>query len=131
MSAEFETAGGLTIPQTLSAESRPPALPLPWSHYSRLLSVREADARAYYEAEAIQGGWSVRQLDRQIATLAFQRTKGKFGRVHSEAAVAHYALGNMHNKVLAREYQLALPTPKELGERLKQARLLMGGRTRS
>ena len=29
--------------------------PLPWSHYSRLLSVRQADARAFYEDEAIRG----------------------------------------------------------------------------
>ena len=54
-SAEFEIPDRLTIPQTLSAESRPPVLPLPWSHYSRLLSVRDAEARAYYEEEANRG----------------------------------------------------------------------------
>jgi len=48
--------------------------PLPWSHYVRLLSVENPDARAFYEAEALRGGWSVRQLDRQIATLVFERT---------------------------------------------------------
>ena len=30
-------------------------------------------ARRHYEAEALRGGWSVRQLDRQISTLSYQR----------------------------------------------------------
>ena len=48
--------------------------PLPWSLYVRLLSVEKPEARAFYETEALRGGWSVRQLDRQIATLVFERT---------------------------------------------------------
>ena len=61
--------------QTLSAKSGSwPLLPLPWSHYVRLLTVVDPKAREYYEREAFQGGWSVRQLDRQIASLAYQRT---------------------------------------------------------
>lgn len=48
--------------------------PLPWSHYVRLLSVENSDARAFYEAEALHGGWRVRQLDRQISTLFYERT---------------------------------------------------------
>jgi predicted nuclease of restriction endonuclease-like (RecB) superfamily len=31
-------------------------------------------ARQFYESEALRAGWSVRQLDRQIATLFFERT---------------------------------------------------------
>lgn len=50
------------------------AFPLPWSHYVRLLSVDNPQARAFYETEAIRGGWSVRQLDRQIATQFYERT---------------------------------------------------------
>jgi predicted nuclease of restriction endonuclease-like (RecB) superfamily len=65
------------ISQTLSAKSRScPQFPLPWSHYVRLLSVAHQKARQYYEREALLGGWSVRQLDRQIASLAYQRTRG-------------------------------------------------------
>src|SRR5262249_8257866 len=48
--------------------------PLPWSHYVRLLAVRDDFARWFYEAEAIRGGWSVRQLDRQISTQFYERT---------------------------------------------------------
>jgi predicted nuclease of restriction endonuclease-like (RecB) superfamily len=50
------------------------AFPLPWSHYVRLMSVRDDFARSFYEEEAIRGAWSVRQLDRQIATQFFERT---------------------------------------------------------
>ena len=49
--------------------------PLSWSHYVRLLSVAEPEARRHYEVEAIRGGWSVRQLDRQISTLTYQRCR--------------------------------------------------------
>lgn len=31
-------------------------------------------ARQFYEAEALRGGWSVRQLDRQISTIFYERT---------------------------------------------------------
>jgi hypothetical protein len=58
---------GWPISQTPSAKSSiyTPRFPLPWSHYVRLLSVENPEARAFYEAEALRGGWSVRQLDRQ------------------------------------------------------------------
>jgi predicted nuclease of restriction endonuclease-like (RecB) superfamily len=69
------------ILQTPSEESTPvpvptdpPAFPLPWSHYVRLLAVANPNARAFYEAEALRGGWSVRQLDRQISTQFYERT---------------------------------------------------------
>ncbi len=65
------------IRQTASAKSSqdtPRSFPLPWSHYVRLLAVKDASARAFYETEALRGGWSERQLDRQIATLFYERT---------------------------------------------------------
>jgi predicted nuclease of restriction endonuclease-like (RecB) superfamily len=48
--------------------------PLPWSHYVRLLSTKNVEARRFYETEALRGGWSVRQLDRQIASQFYERT---------------------------------------------------------
>jgi len=47
---------------------------LPWSAYVRLLSVKNDNARRFYEAEALRGGWSVRQLDRQINSQFYERT---------------------------------------------------------
>ncbi len=47
---------------------------LSWSHYVRLLSVEQPEARKFYETESLRGGWSVRQLDRQVSTLFYERT---------------------------------------------------------
>jgi len=50
------------------------AFPLSWSHYVQLLRrSRSAEARAFYETEALRCGWSVRQLDRQISSLFYER----------------------------------------------------------
>ena len=48
--------------------------PLPWSAYVRLLSVRSRRGREFYETEALRGGWSIRQLDRQIGSQFYERT---------------------------------------------------------
>jgi predicted nuclease of restriction endonuclease-like (RecB) superfamily len=58
----------------LSGETSLQRFPLPWSHYIRLLAVKGKPARTFYETEALRGGWSVRQLDRQIATQFYERT---------------------------------------------------------
>lgn len=87
-SAKFPTP----IVQTLSGESSPPqtlqttsgqsldlsalaqAFPLPWSAYVRLLSVKNPQARAFYETEALRGGWTIAQLNRQIGSQFYERT---------------------------------------------------------
>src|SRR5258708_28237169 len=79
-SANFNRTDLENISHTSSAKLAPESssatlFPLSWSHYVRLLSVAEPEARRHYEVEAIRGGWSVRQLDRQISTLAYQRCR--------------------------------------------------------
>ncbi len=59
---------------TFRLEALAGGFPLSWSHYVRLLSVQKPEARKFYEVESLRGGWSVRQLDRQIATLFHERT---------------------------------------------------------
>ncbi|MFH1288224.1 MAG: PDDEXK nuclease domain-containing protein [bacterium] len=46
---------------------------LPWSSYVRLLSIKNEHARRFYEKEALRVGWSVRQLDRQINSMFYER----------------------------------------------------------
>ena len=46
---------------------------LSWTHYRTLLKVARREARDFYEIEAIQNGWSARQLERQINTFLFDR----------------------------------------------------------
>lgn len=50
------------------------ALPLPWSNYVRLLGVKNSSARRFYETEALRGGWTIKQLDRQIQSQFYERT---------------------------------------------------------
>ena len=50
------------------------AFPLPWSAYVRLLSVKNPQARAFYETEALRGGWTISQLNRQIGSQFYERT---------------------------------------------------------
>lgn len=54
------------IRHTLCAE-------LSWSHYRQLLRVADEKARIFYMQEAAKSGWSVRQLERQINTMYYQR----------------------------------------------------------
>ena len=74
---------GTPILQTLSGESASlesalpqiaPNFPLSWSAYVQLLSVRNQSARAFYETEALVGGWTIRQLRRQINSQFYERT---------------------------------------------------------
>ena len=46
---------------------------LTWSHYRRLISVENNEARLWYMNEAADGVWSTRQLDRQISSLYYER----------------------------------------------------------
>ena len=72
-----ESKDGEILP-TASAESTLAGIahrfPLPWSTYVRLLSVKNLLAREFYETEALRGGWSVRQIDRQINSQFYERT---------------------------------------------------------
>jgi predicted nuclease of restriction endonuclease-like (RecB) superfamily len=77
LSADSRKGNSPKISQTPSTKlslEETPVFPLPWSHCVRLLSVSDVTARRHYEAEAIRRGWSVRQPDRQISTLSYQRS---------------------------------------------------------
>ena len=85
LSGTLAPPSGHPILQTASGEFNPSsvevgfadlltAFPLPWSAYVRLLSVNNESAREFYETEALRGGWSVRQLARQINSQFYERT---------------------------------------------------------
>ena len=72
------------IQQTLSVESFQSmwqatftqiasSLPLGWSHYVELLTLEDPPERSFYEIEAASNQWSVRELQRQIASSLYQR----------------------------------------------------------
>ncbi|MFA7122777.1 MAG: PDDEXK nuclease domain-containing protein, partial [Candidatus Delongbacteria bacterium] len=47
---------------------------LSFTHFSELISIDDETKRAFYEIEAINGGWSVRELKRQINSLYYERS---------------------------------------------------------
>ncbi len=53
--------------QTLSVK-------LTWSHYCELLDLDDDIKRSFYEREAANSGWSVRELRRQMNSMLFERT---------------------------------------------------------
>jgi len=46
---------------------------LSWSHYLELLKIEEEPKRKFYMKESINSKWSVRELQRQIASLLYER----------------------------------------------------------
>lgn len=46
---------------------------LTWTHYRTLVRVSDPDKRAFYEAGTAKNTWSVRQLERQINSLLYER----------------------------------------------------------
>ena len=46
---------------------------LSWTHYRLLIRLKDENARNFYVKEAIDGNWSVRQLEREINTYSYQR----------------------------------------------------------
>ena len=46
---------------------------LSWSHYRLLMRVPDEKARTFYAEECAKSAWSVRQLERQIHTMYYQR----------------------------------------------------------
>lgn len=96
VSAIFESPEfASTIPQTVSVEwianQKDPALSgisprpdfalptntlvqkLSFSHFVECLRIADPLQRAFYEIECVKGGWSVRELKRQVGSLLFER----------------------------------------------------------
>jgi predicted nuclease of restriction endonuclease-like (RecB) superfamily len=65
---------GSTVSSQLATFKQPDFLQaLGWSHYVLLMTVSDPQARSYYEIETAREGWSVRELERQIASLLYER----------------------------------------------------------
>jgi len=73
--------------QTLSGK-------LSWSHYCELLSISDTDKRCFYEKEAVNSSWSVRELKRQIESSLFERLLLSRGEVNKEQVLALALQGN-------------------------------------
>ena len=58
------------IPQTLSEEFQ---FNLSWSHYLILMRIENINARNFYEIEAFENNWSLRELKRQVNSALYER----------------------------------------------------------
>ena len=59
---------------------------LSWSHYCELLSISDDNKRSFYEKEAVNSGWSVRELKRQIGSSLYERLLLSDGDANKEKA---------------------------------------------
>ena len=69
------TASGEELSRVLRSASTAllERLSLGWSHYVTLLSVTNPEARRFYEIEAAENAWSVRELKRQLDSSLYER----------------------------------------------------------
>jgi len=58
--------------KTLSANSDNP-FKLSWSHYLKLIKIENEEERNFYEIEAVNNNWSVREFERQYDSSLFER----------------------------------------------------------
>jgi predicted nuclease of restriction endonuclease-like (RecB) superfamily len=60
-------------PLTPRSTSPKPPFALGWSHYVLLMGIGDSDERAFYEIEAGENGWSIRELKRQVNSGLYER----------------------------------------------------------
>ena len=61
---------------------------LTWTHYCELLTISDPDKRSFYEKEAVNANWSVRELKRQIDSSLFERLLLSHGDANKEQVLA-------------------------------------------
>ena len=96
-SAELNLASSV---QTLSRH-----FTLGWSHYVELLTLDDTAERRFYEIEAAANQWTVRELQRQIASslyqrLALSRDKEEIRRLATEGQVVEKAVDLIKNPLV-------------------------------
>lgn len=71
---------------------------LSFTHYCELFTVLDKNARDFYEKEAINSNWSVRELRRQISTSLFERLLLSDGNTNKEKVLSLAKQGITYNK---------------------------------
>lgn len=61
------------ISETVSRKLETPNFTLSWSHYQMLLRIENKEERTFYEIEATQNNWSLRELKRQFDSALYLR----------------------------------------------------------
>lgn len=126
---ELETLPSKTelspIRHSLCAEFPSPFHPsLSWSHYRAIMRVEKPEAREFYEQEAVAAGWNVRELERQIHSLFYERllaSRDKKGMIREQRQATAYDPASILKSSAVLEF-LGLPDSPRLHEsELEQA----------
>ena len=93
-----------------------PSGKLAWSHYCELLTISDEGKRSFYEKEAVNSGWSVRELKRQIEKFLLELGRG-FMFVGTQQRITlnntHYYVDMVfYNKILRAYVLIELKTKK-------------------
>lgn len=94
LSAQFPDAPALDAEKLIGR--------LSYSHLEQLVELEDPLQRRFYEAEALRGNWSVRELKRQIATQYFQRS-GLSADQDALARLAHAQAEPQQNRQVIRD----------------------------
>ena len=94
LSAQFPDAPALDAEKLIGR--------LSYSHLEQLVELENPLQRRFYEAEALRGNWSVRELKRQIATQYFQRS-GLSADQDALARLAHAQAEPQQNRQVIRD----------------------------
>lgn len=104
------------LTDSLSRDHPQAAFPLPWSHYVLLTSHScSPQALDFYHTEALRGGWTIRQLRRQMDSQFYERT------ALSQNKEVMLKKGGS-NKILVRDYLTALPDEDLIAAEIAAAR---------
>jgi len=120
---ELETLPSKTelspIRHSLCAEFPSPFHPsLSWSHYRAIMRVEKPEAREFYEQEAVAAGWNVRELERQIHSLFYERllaSRDKKGMIREQRQATAYDPASILKSSAVLEF-LGLPDSPRLHE---------------
>lgn len=94
LSAQFPDAPALDAEKLIGR--------LSYSHLEQLVELENPLQRRFYEAEALRGNWSVRELKRQIATQYFQRS-GLSADQEALARLAHAQAESLQGRSVIRD----------------------------
>ncbi|MCX6875287.1 MAG: PDDEXK nuclease domain-containing protein [Verrucomicrobia bacterium] len=105
VSAELAAAFGTTVELVKSIDHIIRSFTLGWSQYVTLLTIDHPDERRFYEIEAAANQWSVRELERQIASslyqrLALSRDKDEIRRLAAEGQIVEKAADLIKNPLV-------------------------------
>ena len=70
---KYETVPRKSDKQAVNEKYETMSRVLSWSHYCELFKEDNRNARSFYEIEAIENGWSMRELRRQMDSLLYER----------------------------------------------------------